>query len=208
MKVLAVFNSKGGSGKSTIAMHIAVAAAEQLRVAILDVDPNATTTEWGRARESDTPHVEQSSAFKLKADIERMRTAGADLVVLDCPPSITAESAFLVSCADFVVVPVQPTMPDVAGCFKATKIIDAQKKPYAFILNRCPPPSIETQQAEEGLSQSGPLCPISIGDRIAFSRALASGVAVTEMMRKGKAFDETMAVSAWILEKIGATNGK
>jgi chromosome partitioning protein len=208
MKVLAVFNSKGGSGKSTLSMHLAVAAAEHMRVAILDLDAEGaeTSSVWSKARDAVAPHVEASNAARLVADIGRMQKAGADLIVLDCPPSITAESAFFVSHADFVVVPVQPKMPDVAACYKAIRIVRSQNKPFAYVLNRCPPPpSIEVEQAMEGLSESGELCPVLIGDRIAFSRALASGNAVTEF-QSGKAGDEARAACDWILNKLGVNH--
>lgn len=208
MKVLAVFNSKGGSGKSTIAMHVAVAAAETLNVVILDADINATTTAWRQARNVEKPAVEATSATNLRADIARMRKAGVDLVVLDCPPSITASSSLIVAQSDFVLVPVQPTMPDIAGCFNATRIIDSQSKPYAFIMNRCPPPSKEVRDTLDALGQSGEVCPVLIGDRIAFSRALASGLAVTEYEMTGKANAEIVDACAWILNRIGASNGK
>lgn len=203
MKVLAFFNSKGGSGKSTMAMHVAVAAAEKLRVVILDADPNGTTTVWSGARESEVPAVEPTSSVILRTHLSRLEKQGVQLVVLDCPPTITAESAFLVSCADLVVVPVQPTMPDVAGCFNATRIIDAQGKPYIFIMSRCPPPSQEVRESLEALSAASTVCPIMIGDRIAFSRALKLGLAVTEYGKDTKADDEVTQACNWILKKIG-----
>lgn len=203
MKVLAFFNSKGGSGKSTLAMHLAVAAAERLRVVILDADPNGTTTTWSGAREAEAPAVQQTDSTKLKAHLATLKQQGVELIVLDCPPSITADSSILVSCADCVIVPVQPTMPDVAGCFNATRIIDAQGKPYFFILSRCPPPSPETRESLEALSSAREVCPVLIGDRIAFSRALKMGLAVTEYGKDSKAHAEAVQACNWILDKIG-----
>lgn len=209
MKVLAVFNSKGGSGKSTISLHLAVAAAKNLRVALFDLDigeGSETSSIWGRARgEASAPHVQPSKATTLKDDLERMRKAGADLVILDCPPTITAESAFFVSHADFVVVPVQPTMPDVAACHKAVRVVNSQGKKFAYVMNSCPPVSPELRDAQEGLAKSGEVCPITIGDRIAYSRALASGLAVTEFPA-GKASEEAAAACEWILNKLGVTD--
>lgn len=206
MKVLAVFNSKGGSGKSTISIHLAVAAAHNHRVALFDLDVedgSETTTVWGAARgDSPAPHVQQSRATTLETDLEVMRRSGADLVILDCPPTITAQSAFFISKADFVVVPVQPTMPDVAACHKAVRVINSQNKPFAYLLNSCPPASPELRQAQEGLAQTGELCPVMIGDRVAFFRALADGLAVTEVAA-GKATEEAEAACSWILNKVG-----
>lgn len=206
MKTIALFNSKGGSGKSTLSIHLAVAAAESMRVGILDLDcdNSETSSIWSDAREEGLPpHVRRSSAGSLENDLKEMQEAGADLVILDCPPSITAYSSFFVQKSDFVVVPVQPKMPDVAACHKAIRIVRSQGKPFVYILNRCPPiESAEVVSSIEGLSQSGELCPVLIGDRIAFARALESGVAVTEYS-SGTAGKEAAEACAWILKKIG-----
>lgn len=206
MKTIALFNSKGGAGKSTLSIHLAVSAAEHMLVGILDLDSagSETASLWSRTRDQGLPpRVKGSAAQTLKADLAEMKAVGAELVILDCPPSVTVESALFVAHADFVVIPVQPTMPDVGASHKAVRIVQSQGKPFAFVLNSCPPSSPETQEAIEGLSQAGELCPILIGDRIAFSRALKTGNAVTEMARSGKAYEETVAACNWILSKIG-----
>jgi chromosome partitioning protein len=206
-KVLAVFNTKGGSGKSTISMHVGVAASEKLNTVILDADPNKSSVNWGKTRETSVPVVKEISSTRLLAEIADLRKAGVDLVILDCPPSINADTVQLVSAADFVVVPVQPTILDVTGCYNATKMIAAQKKPFVYIVSRCPTPSPDTRDAIRALEKSGEVCPVVISDRIAFSRALAYGLAVTEYEKTGKAFEEAMQSCKWILEKIGVANG-
>jgi chromosome partitioning protein len=211
MHILCVFNSKGGVGKSTTCIHVGTAAAATMRVGILDLDTDEgaeTVTVWSRARGTDVPpRVKPSSVMRLAADIEEMRLAGADLLILDCPPANTAASASFVEVADFVVIPVKPAMPDMAACYKATRIVKAAGKPFAYLLNCCLPASIETQEAIEALQGAGEICPTLIGDRIAFSRALKSGNAVTEIAQSGKAFDEATAACEWILARIGAAHG-
>jgi chromosome partitioning protein len=207
MRVLAVFNTKGGSGKSTLSMHVGVAAAETLNTVILDADPNKSSVNWGKTRATEVPAVKETSSARLLGELEFLKNSGVDLVILDCPPSINADTALLVSAADFVMVPVQPTILDVAGCYNATKMITAQKKPFAYIVSRCPTPSQDTRDAITALEKSGEVCPTIISDRIAFSRALAYGLAVTEYEKTGKAYEEAMQSCKWILEKIGAENG-
>jgi chromosome partitioning protein len=210
MHILCVFNSKGGVGKSTTCIHVGTAAAASMRVGILDLDAEGSETVsiWSKARgEAIPPRVKSSSVLRLATDIEEMRKAGADLLILDCPPANTAAAASFVEAADFIVIPLQPTMPDVAACHKATRIVKAAGKPFAYLLNCCPPSSVETQEAIEAVSGAGEICPVIIGDRIAFSRALKSGSAVTEIMQSGKAYDEATAACKWILEKIGSEDG-
>jgi chromosome partitioning protein len=206
-KVLAVFNTKGGSGKSTISMHVGVAASEFLNTVILDADPNKSSFNWAKTRESDAPTVRETGSSRLLGDLAQLRKDGVGLVILDCPPSISADTVALVSAADFVVVPVQPTILDVTGCYNATRMIMSQNKPFVYIVSRCPTPSPDTRDAIRALEKSGEVCPVVISDRIAFSRALAYGLAVTEYEQTGKAFEEAMKSCKWILEKIGVANG-
>lgn len=199
---MAFFNSKGGAGKSTLAVHLGVAAAYERPTALLDADPQGTLRAWGGARSLESPAVLAVSAVSLSAELAMLRSKGVELAVLDCPPYITAESSRLVELVDFVVVPVQPTMPDIAGCNHAVEIIKATGKPFAFILNRAPARAPEVAQAIEALSQWGEVCPVIIGDRRSFSRALASGQSVIEFEAGSAAAKEAAHACSWILSKI------
>lgn len=212
MHILCVFNSKGGVGKSTTSIHVGTAAAATMKVGILDLDSeegSETTSTWGKARGKGVPpFVKASSVTRMHADIEELRKAGAELVILDCPPSTTAASATFVSLADFVVIPVQPFMPDMVAYTKATRIVKAAGKRFAYLLNSCPNVSEETELAEKALAANGEICPIKIYRRISFSRALSHGLAVTEFHKSGKAFTEAKQACKWILKKIGESDGK
>lgn len=202
MKTIAFFNSKGGAGKSTLAVHLGVAAAYDRPTALLDADPQGTLRAWGGARTLESPVVLAVSAASLAVDLEMLRSKGVELSVLDCPPYITAESARLVELVDFVVVPVQPTMPDIAGCNHAVEIIKSTGKPFAFVLNRAPARAPEVAQALEVLNNWGEVCPVIIGDRRSFSRALAGGQSVTEFEAGSAAAKEAADACSWILSKI------
>ena len=69
MKVIGVLSQKGGSGKTTISIHLAVSAAmEGKKVAIIDTDPQKSAVAWGEARDEslDSPVVAQCEAFRVK----------------------------------------------------------------------------------------------------------------------------------------------
>lgn len=202
MKKIAFFNSKGGAGKSTLAVHVGVAAAYERRTVLLDADPQGTLRAWSGVREHSSPAVLTVSAANLASELAVLERQGVELAILDCPPYITAESAQLVAQCDFVVVPVQPTMPDIAGCNHAVQIIRSTGKPFAFVLNRAPARAPEVAQALEALSQWGEVCPIIIGDRRSFSRALASGQSVVEFDGDSVAGKEVADACAWVLSKI------
>lgn len=201
MKTIGVFNSKGGSGKSTVSVHVGVAAAFDKRVALLDADPQGTLRTWGNVRQVQGPAVISVTADSLPAELARLERQGVEMVLVDCPPYITAESSRLVNLCDFIVVPVQPTMPDVSGCAHAVKIILASKKPFGFVINRVRPRVPETDEAVEALKKWGEVCGVMLGDRIAFSRALASGLSVAEFSTRGDAKKEAAGLSEWVMSK-------
>lgn len=202
VKTIAFFNSKGGAGKSTLAVHLGVAAAYDRRVALLDADPQGTLRTWGGARELDAPAVLAVSAASLASDLAMLAKQGVELAIIDCPPYISAQSAALVNAADFVVVPSQPTMPDIAGSRHAVEIIKSTGKRFGFIINRAPTRAPEVAQASDALALWGEVCPVVVGDRRSFSRALASGQSVAEFESGSAAAKEAADACAWVLSKI------
>jgi chromosome partitioning protein len=203
MRTVAFFNSKGGAGKSTLSIHVGVAASYDRRVALLDADPQGTLRAWSQVRPQESPSVMATKVATLAGDLADMEARGVDLAIIDCPPYITAESSRLVLMADFVIVPAQPTMPDIAGCQYAVNIIKAANKPFVFVVNRGPSRAPEIGMTVEALSEHGTVCPVVIGDRRAFSRALMSGLSVTEMEGDSPASAEAASACAWLLDRIG-----
>ena len=87
MKILALISQKGGVGKTTLATALAVAAEQDGKnVALFDLDDQATAAFWGDIRVAETPPVRDVKLALLARDLEKARVAGADLVILDCPP--------------------------------------------------------------------------------------------------------------------------
>ncbi len=90
MHIIAVTSQKGGSGKTTLAGHLAVAAdrAGAGKVALVDTDPQGSLSEWWNARKAETPLFARTVTARLGTDIERMRSFGIDLLIVDTPPAI------------------------------------------------------------------------------------------------------------------------
>ncbi len=91
MQIIVVLSQKGGSGKTTLAGHIAVQAelSGAGPVAVLDADPQESLAEWGNGRSADNPVVAQTSLWRLDGDVRRMRELGMKLLVIYTPPGIT-----------------------------------------------------------------------------------------------------------------------
>ena len=91
MHVIAFASQKGGSGKTTLAGHIAVEADRQGAgpVAVIDTDPQGSMSQWWNAREAASPMFVQSTERGLEHDIGQLRDSGIELVIIDTPPAIT-----------------------------------------------------------------------------------------------------------------------
>lgn len=200
MKVIAWQNQRGGSGKTTLAVHTAVAAHEAgRRVVVIDTDPQRSATVWSEAREAAEPLVITVAPSEVPRVLAAAREDGMDLVIIDTAPHAAPEAAAIARSADFVVVPCRPTAFDLAAAGNIVSIIKAAKVRAAFVLSACPVRAPEIAETRTALAAYElPVAPCEITERRAFSRAVATGRAVTEFEAEGKAADEIRAFWAWL----------
>lgn len=200
MKILAFLSQKGGSGKTTLVVHIAVAACEAgLKVLVVDTDPQASATVWSSARETPHPIVATAAASDLERVLAAARAEDIDLVIIDTAPHAAPEAARIARAADLVLIPCRPTAFDLSAAEGAARIVRASKVPAAFVLSACPVRAPEIAETRKALTDYEiPVAPIEITERRAFSRAVATGRAVTEFEVDGRAADETRALWNWI----------
>lgn len=199
MRSIAFFCSKGGSGKSTLSIHVAVAASLRHRVVLIDCDPQGTVMAWAAKRERPSPLVIRADPSSIAGLLEQHRLAGFGLAVLDCPPHAAAGTSMLLAASDHVAVPVQPTAPDLAATHRALAMLKASGRPYSFVVSRAPVRAPEIEQTRGILGALGPLSPVSISDRRIFARALIHSSAVAEIVRDdNKAAEEINAYWHWL----------
>lgn len=203
MKILSVITQKGGSGKTTIATMLAVAAElDGKSVAIFDLDPQATACFWSDVREADTPAVKDCSVARLPNYLEAAKEAGCDLAVIDCPAvhrDIAHDAAML---SDFILIPSRADVFDVRSMSTTIEVLRAVGKPYSVVLNFCPPAGAEVPAAREGVKNFGAeLCPVELHQLKAFARAQQTGQSAQETQPSG-------AAAAQIIELYGYTRIK
>jgi chromosome partitioning protein len=204
MKTLALLSQKGGSGKTTLAVHLAVAAGESgLRVALADTDPQRSATTWGRARHGQPPPVATAAASELRRVVAAAQHDGIDLLIVDSPPHASPDAPQIARAADAVLIPCRPSMFDLAAVGSAVEIVQAAGVPAALVLNECPSRAPEIAAARQALAGFGlPVAPVEIAARRAFARAVATGRAVTEFEAHGKAAEEIRALWSWIAAEL------
>jgi chromosome partitioning protein len=198
MRTLALLSQKGGSGKSTIAVHLAVIAqAGGLRTVLVDLDPQRSAAGWWETRAAPTPELVETTPDELRGVLEAARRDGVGLCVVDTRPSAGADTAAAAALADLVLIPTRPAIFDLRA-IGATVDIVAKAKGAAFIvLNTVPAPrgaelASVTADARRVLmaEYSIPVAPVAIGQRVAMAHALIDGRAVNEFDPHGKAARE------------------
>lgn len=204
MKSIAFLSQKGGSGKTTLAVHSAVAAQESgERVVLIDTDPQKSATVWSEARQSESPIVATVAASELEKVLKAAHQDKMSLAIVDTAPHTAPDAARIARTVDLIVIPCRPTAFDLAAVSNAVEIVRAAKKNAALVLSACPVRSPEIAETRQVLSEYGlPVCPYDITDRRAFSRAVATGRAVTEFEEEGKAAAEIRALWNWLKEQM------
>jgi chromosome partitioning protein len=204
MKSVAFLSQKGGSGKTTLAVHIAVAAHEAgQRVVLVDTDPQRSATTWSDARPADEPVVASAAVSELARVLEAARAEAMTLALIDTAPHAAPEAAAVARAADFVLIPCRPTAFDLAAAGNAAAIVKAARVPAAFVLSACPFRAPEIAETRDALADYGlPVAPPEITDRRAFARAVATGRAVTEFEADGRAAEEIRALWTWLEDQL------
>lgn len=207
-RIITVAQQKGGAGKTTLAVQLAVAwAGGQARVALLDSDPQGSLAAWSQIRETAPKqhadvHLSQVSGWRVSTELDRLKE-GFDLVVIDTPPHAETEAKNAIRVADLVVVPVQPSGMDVWATGATTEMARKERTPLLAVLNRVPPRSRLVDTARTMLGDAGiEVATAPVGNRVAFPASMMEGLGVTESEPSGAAAEEILALAAELRRRL------
>ena len=208
-KVITVAQQKGGTGKTTLAVHLALAFIKyhNLKVAIIDTDPQGSLGKWFMIREekklsNDNLTFKTASLWGAQYESKAL-IKDHDIVIIDTPPKIESDARPSIEAADLVLIPVAASQVD----FWATgAIVDIAKKANKKILiqiNRSNQRSkliSKTNDFIKSLNLSS--TKTIIGNRQIYAASMGEGKSVVEKQKKSKAVEEIKQLSEQILSEI------
>lgn len=164
MRVLGIAAQKGGAGKTTLAVHLAVMAEEDgLSVVILDADPQGSAAGWWHRRAGETPIMVEATPDDIPAVKKDAAADGIDLLIIDTAPAHGSHIAAVARASDFMLIPTRPGVLDLDAIGPTVEIATATKAAAGIVLNACPPArgfgeasiTMEARQALDGSTGAG-----------------------------------------------------
>ena len=206
--IVTIAQQKGGAGKTTLAIHLALAwAAGGARVAIVDIDPQASLSTWFRLRHerfgtSGTPiEAVAVSGWRVASEVER-QAREHDVVLIDSPPHAETEARIAVRAGKLVLVPVQPSPMDLWATKPTLDLARGEKTPALLVLNRVPPRAKLTGKILEAFKALDvPLADAQIGNRVALAAAIDEGRGILEYQPSSAAAREIKALAGEVLRR-------
>jgi len=139
VRTLGVFSSKGGTGKTTVVLHLAVAAhAAGLKVLVVDLDPQRSAMSWQIERRNPTVQVVLPMPNKLKELQSTAAMRGFDLMIIDTPPVIGPHALEALNASHFALAVTRTNSFDIWAMSKITDLFKRANLPAAFVLNQVP----------------------------------------------------------------------
>jgi chromosome partitioning protein len=205
VQIITLAAQKGGVGKTTLAVNLAVAAqAAGIRTALFDLDPQESATAWSERREAELPHVEPISARRLDQAIDAAEANGFALTIIDTPPAAGAEAAAAAQRADLVVIPCRPSLIDLDAIKRTAQLITSTGRAGVVVLNAAPPTASTLLDDARTLAEATGLrvARTVLRERSAYRAAWPYGLGVIEHEPKGKAAQEVAALQKHLLDDL------
>lgn len=202
MKTIAIVSQKGGAGKTTLAVHLATAAAQAGLVSlIVDTDPQATASAWGQWRSGGEPEVIDCASPPLLArKLAGAAELGADLAIIDTPPHADIMAREACKVADLVLIPCRPRAFDLDAVRLTGDLATSSGKP-AFLIFTAGPPRARLLYAEAGQLVAAiglKVAPVMLPERAALHASVGAGRTALETEPAGKAAQDVQAVFTWL----------
>ena len=205
--VVGVIGQKGGGGKTTTSIGIAVAAAEQgLAPVIIDIDQQANAAKWKDRRPTENVAVVATAQSRIKQTVDTARKHGADFIVIDSPGHNDSAAMETVRAADIVLLPVEAqmfhfdTLPAMRDLIRL-----AGDKPTWLLVNKLHPAAVvQAEKLKKMLEQAYgmPVCPVHLSRLDIYATSADMGQTPLEQEPKGKAASEVRGLYKFIRQQV------
>ena len=204
MKTVAILSQKGGTGKTTMALHLAVEAERKgAATVIVDLDPQASATSWSDLRQQETPAVVSAQATRLHRCSPPWKQPALTHTHRYGAPRRERRACRSPSRRPYLI-PCRPAILDLKAIGTTIDLVRIAKTPAVVVLNAVPPRGSLAREAGEAVEGYGiPLSPVSLGHRSAFVHALTAGATAQEYEPRGKAAQEVTKLYTWICRHVG-----
>jgi len=205
LRTLGVFSSKGGTGKTTVALHLAVAAnAAGLKVIVVDMDPQRSALAWQMERRTQNVRVIAPMPNKLKELQSSAALGGFNFMIIDTPPVIGPHAMEALNASHFALAVTRTNSFDIWAMSKITSLFKEAGLPAAFVLNQVPSPRLGqelqvTTAAIDSLQAYGvPVAPVGLRNRTIYASSTAEGRCAQEARPESVAAQEVEALFQYV----------
>jgi chromosome partitioning protein len=202
VKTIALIAQKGGVGKTTIAVNLAVAAG--LRTILFDLDQQESAVIWADRRKSDSPHVEFLTERRLYDGLKAAEQGKFDLAIIDTPPAAGPQAYTAAQAANLVLIPCRPSLVDLDAIRRTAQLIKSAGVPAFVVFNAAPHRATTLLEDARAIVEGAGLspAPVVLRERSACRASWSVGKAVVETEPTGKAAAEILELKDWVLAQL------
>lgn len=202
MKTIALIAQKGGVGKTTLAVNLAVASG--LRSAIFDLDPQESAAIWADRRKSELPHVEFLTERRLAEGLKAAERGAFELAIIDTPPAAGPQAFSAAQSANLILIPCRPSLVDLDAIRRTSQLIKSLNIPAFVVFNAAPHSATTLLEDARAIAEEAGLsaAPTVLRERSAYRASWPLGKGVIETEPDSKAAQELLELKNWVLAQL------
>jgi len=202
VKIVSLIAQKGGVGKTTIAVNLAVTAG--IPTVLFDLDQQESAVMWADRRQTDSPHVEFLTERRLSEGLRAAEQGKFRLAIIDTPPAAGPQAYTAAQAADLVLIPCRPSLVDLDAIRRTAQLVKSAGKPAFVVFNAAPHSATtlleDARAIVEGVGLSS--CPVILRERSAYRASWPLGRTVVEVEPRSKAAREISELKDWLLSQL------
>jgi len=205
VKKIALIAQKGGVGKTTLAVNLAVSMqASGFKTTLFDLDPQESAVIWADRRKNEFPHVEFLTERRLPDGLTAAAEYGFSIAIIDTPPAAGPQAFTAAQSADLVLIPCRPSLVDLDAIRRTAQLIKSAGVPAFVVFNAAPPSATTLIEDAKAIVDAAGLvaAPTVLRERSAYRAAWPLGSAVVENEPNGKAAQEISELQNWVCAQL------